>query len=270
MDADFSKTVKKNTFTPMKPRNAAGIFARIEMQIMARLPIKPVEVKLEKPIASFSFDDIPQSAAINGAKILENHGIRGTFYVSGSHVDCEFEGVKQYSANELQMLYKNGHEIACHTYVHPRLRGRSANEINTDLDKNLEKMREILDDENFEFQSHAFPYGEFDKTSRAILAKRFVSSRGVLRGVNSGKVDFANLRTTPLEHQRYSRDYLMGFVEQALKTNGWIIFFTHDVAENCTHYGSKPEYIEQAIEVVKTMGFDIMPVNQAAKLIGNY
>lgn len=251
-------------FIKMQKRAPANLLARIEMQLLARMPIKPVEIKLEKPIASFTFDDIPQSAAIEGAKILEKNGMRGTFYVTGSHSNQIFDGVKQYSPEDLQELYKNGHEIACHTYAHPRLRGRSEMEILLDLDKNLETMRVILDDETFEFASHAFPYGEFDKVSRKVLSERFVTSRGVLRAINHGTIDFANLRTTPLERQRFTPEYLQTNIEKAIKTKGWIIFFTHDIAKNCTPYGSTPEMLEMAIEAVKKAGIEVLSVKDAS------
>lgn len=256
-------------FIKMREQAPANLLARIEMQLLARMPIKPVEIKLEKPIASFTFDDIPQSAAIEGAKILEKNGLQGTFYVTGSHANQTFDGVKQYSPEDLRKLYKNGHEIACHTYAHPRLRGRSEMEILLDLDKNLEIMREILNDETFEFSSHAFPYGEFDKISRKILSERFVTSRGVLRAINHDKVDFANLRTTPLERQRFTPEYLQTNIEKAIKTNGWIIFFTHDIAKNCTPYGSTPEMLEMAIDEVKKAGIEVLSVKDAANKITN-
>lgn len=128
-------------------------------------------------------------------------------------------------------------------------------------------MREILNDETFEFSSHAFPYGEFDKTSRKILSERFVTSRGVLRAINHGKVDFANLRTTPLERQRFTPEYLQKNIEKAIKNNGWIIFFTHDIAKNCTPYGSTPGMLEMAIDTVKKAGIEVLSVKDAANKI---
>lgn len=254
-------------FVKMHERAPANLLARIEMQLLARMPIKPVQINLDTPIASFSFDDIPKTAATNGAKLLEKNGFIGTFYVTGSHANGEFDGVKQYEPEDLRDLYKNNHEIACHTYAHPRLRGRNEMEILLDLDKNLETMRQILDDETFEFASHAFPYGEFDKVSRKVLSERFVSSRGVLHAINHGTVDFANLRTTPLERQRFTPEYLQSNIEKAIKNNGWIIFFTHDIAQNCTPYGSTPEMLEMAIEAVKKAGIEVLSVKDVANKI---
>ncbi len=34
------------------------------------------------PLVSFTFDDVPASAYVNGAAILERYGMRGTFYIA--------------------------------------------------------------------------------------------------------------------------------------------------------------------------------------------
>ena len=43
---------------------------------------RPVRMKLERPMVTFSFDDAPASAADAGARTLELRGIRGTWYFS--------------------------------------------------------------------------------------------------------------------------------------------------------------------------------------------
>ena len=42
---------------------------------------RPARLSLTRPIVSFSFDDIPATAANAGAQALERQGVRGTFYV---------------------------------------------------------------------------------------------------------------------------------------------------------------------------------------------
>ena len=39
-------------------------------------------VTLDRPMVSFSFDDAPQSAALAGARLLEERGLRGTYFIS--------------------------------------------------------------------------------------------------------------------------------------------------------------------------------------------
>ena len=43
---------------------------------------RPVRMALERPMISFTFDDMPVTAALAGAQVLEQRGARGTYYVS--------------------------------------------------------------------------------------------------------------------------------------------------------------------------------------------
>lgn len=255
---------KLQDFVSMKMRPPANIMARLHMQILAKFKFKPIKSSLQRPIASFSFDDIPKTAVTNGAKILEQNGALGTFYVAGSHIGQVFENVVQCDENDIKAIYNNGHEIACHSYSHPRLRGRNKEEIIKDLNKNLETFREILGDEKFEFSSHAFPYGEYDETTLKVLSKYFTTMRGVLSGVNFETIDFANLKTTSIEVSKFCKKNINSAIDLALKNNGWIVFFTHDINENCTNYGSTPAMLEEVISMVKSAGIEILPVKDAA------
>ncbi|URK86924.1 polysaccharide deacetylase family protein [Rhizobium sp. RCAM05350] len=40
-------------------------------------------IPTERPIVSFTFDDVPDTALTNGAAILEKYGVHGTFYIAG-------------------------------------------------------------------------------------------------------------------------------------------------------------------------------------------
>ncbi len=260
-------TLENLSFNEMPIRPAANRFERIHMQILALKKYKPIIAKQNKPIISFSFDDAPKSAIEIGASILDKNNIKGTFYLSGGHAGKIFENVSQYDEEDVLKLYKNGHEIACHTYSHPRLRGRTKEQIKQDLDKNLEFFRNILGDINFELYNHAFPYGEFDETTREILAQRYITARGVLRGINHGIIDFSNLRTISIEKQKFSINDIKSVLDETKKNNGWVLFFTHDISENCTPYGSTPQMLENVVEIAIQSGIEILTVNEAAKAI---
>lgn len=60
---------------------------------------------------SLSFDDARLSQISTGIPILNQHGVRGTFYVKPSSVDLQLEGWKAAVAV--------GHEIGNHTVSHP-------------------------------------------------------------------------------------------------------------------------------------------------------
>jgi len=250
----------------MPKTEPANLFARLEMAGLNLFPSKPVVSKLTSPLVSFSFDDFPKSAATIGAEIMEESHILATYYLTGSNCQSCFENVEQYDGDDVLRLYKAGHEIACHSYAHPRLRGRTKEEIAVDLANNLSFARALIG-QDFQFQSFAYPYGEFDASSRGLMGDSFETARGVYRGVNKATIDFANLRTVPLELRRFNAAYLRSHIDDAIKNNGWIIFFTHDVADNCTNYGSTPKILFDTIQEVKSAGIEVLTVRDAARKI---
>ena len=59
---------------------------RVNHRLAMHVPVERYRLNNATPMVSFTFDDIPKSAATTGAGILEDHGARGTFYVSGGLV----------------------------------------------------------------------------------------------------------------------------------------------------------------------------------------
>lgn len=45
---------------------------------------RAVSIHLNEPVISFTFDDAPVSAFVNGGNILSKYGMSGTFYISMS------------------------------------------------------------------------------------------------------------------------------------------------------------------------------------------
>lgn len=251
----------------MQYRDPANLKDRIKMAGLAMLKARPTKCNLKAPLVSFSFDDAPKTSVSVGAKMLEDAGAVATFYLTGSHCGQSFEGIEQYSQDDIQTLANNGHEIACHSFSHSRFRGASESEMAEDLAQNQRFFANALNNPNFSFDSFAYPYGEFDAKSREYIGERYLNARGVYRGVNHGVLDFANLKTTPLEKRRFSSNYLQKHLKTAQNKNGWVVFFTHDIADDCSIYGSTPDIIAQTIEAVRALDIEIVTVREGAKRI---
>jgi peptidoglycan/xylan/chitin deacetylase (PgdA/CDA1 family) len=76
---------------------------------------RPISIRLQAPIVSVTFDDVPMSAYRNALPILRQHGVKATFYVA-TGMGKGFLGSEQ-----IADIHNQGHEIACHTYSHYRL-----------------------------------------------------------------------------------------------------------------------------------------------------
>ena len=68
--------------------NAMWSEARVKVshRLAMHLHVDRFRLRNATPMVSFTFDDLPKSAVTTGADLLEAHGARGTFYVSGGLV----------------------------------------------------------------------------------------------------------------------------------------------------------------------------------------
>ena len=67
-------------------------------------------------------------------------------------------------------------------------------------------------------------------------------------GVNSGTVDPQFLRAMPLIDRHIDRDAIERALDETLVNNGWLIFYSHDVAETPSPYGCSPALLNHALE----------------------
>src|SRR6476620_11188884 len=123
--SSLSATEHNGTLTLMLQRLLNAANSRITNLWPAKLNFG----KLRAPIATISFDDFPRSAWTVGGRILESHGIRGTYFVSAAFSPDRLRngaaygitpGVTYYELGDLAAAYERGHEIGCHTFDHIR------------------------------------------------------------------------------------------------------------------------------------------------------
>lgn len=238
---------------------------RASLALAKRTPVRLVRSQLTRPIASITFDDVPRSATEAGAETLERAGVVGSFYVCGAHTDREFEGVTQHSLADLRRLVGAGHEIGCHGYAH--------------LDATLTGAAELAHDQaaNLAFltgevgapapSSFAYPFGATSVGAKRFYSERFQTCRGVGRGINAGWVDVAELRAFLVTDRLLPKRRMRGLIERARRKTGWLVFFTHDVAQDPTEYGCRPEQLQCLVAMLQDAEIEILPVRAAAERV---
>src|SRR5580704_6715888 len=93
---------------------------KVSNRLAMHLRVESFRLRNQTPIVTFTFDDIPRSAATTGAGILEDHGALGTFYVSGGLVGSATPNWDVVEAEHIIALHSSGHGIGCHTFYHHR------------------------------------------------------------------------------------------------------------------------------------------------------
>ena len=240
--------------------------ARISNRLARHFCIAPFRLADTGPMVSFTFDDAPKSAATVGAPILEEYDGRGTFYIAGSLVDQKDDHWAGISAGDIVGLHRRGHEVACHTFSHLRATGLDAAAIAAEIDKNRRYLLSL--DSSIKVENFAYPYGQGSLPRKRQLSQAFRSSRGIVPGVNSGTVDLHYLRAMPLIERDIERDSVDRAFDEAVASNGWLIFYRHDVEAAPSPYGCSPALLRHALEAATRRNIPIVSVAEALRRAG--
>lgn len=239
------------------PRDAVS---KVRRRVTQWRAARPAHLRFPEPILSITFDDFPVSAARDGARILEAHGARGTFYAATGLADTDGPCGRNFGANDVARLIGAGHEIGCHTYDHADCARSTVFETLRGLAKNRDTLNEMGAREPS--RTLAYPYGETTHALKAALPPRFYSARGVLPGINVGRVDLSQLRAYPL-FGRGCLHRLNAVLKRAAKRNGWVIGFTHDVSDAPSPWGTRADDLDALLHLAHDLGFVVLPVTAA-------
>jgi len=213
--------------------------------------------QLSKPVVSFTFDDFPHSALINGGELLAEQGFRGTYYVSMNLMDKTSASGPMFTRDDLRRVIESGHELACHTYNHVACRTISCSEALANCERNRRAINEVLP--GYKVRNFAFPFGSVGLGAKLALSSVYATCRGIYPGINCGKVDLALLRSYSLE----SADRTKTAIEHNALKNGWLIVYTHDVCATPSPYGCTPSTLRDVLRCAMASGADILPVAHA-------
>jgi peptidoglycan/xylan/chitin deacetylase (PgdA/CDA1 family) len=241
----------------------SALQARVSNRLCRHLLATPLALSGKDPMVSFTFDDIPDSAANVGAPMLEEYGGRGTFYVAGGLLSQWSGHWNGANADDIIGLHGKGHEIACHTFSHRRA---------IDLDEaamaeEIELNRRFLEglDSSIKLENFAYPYGQASISRKGQLANNFRSSRGIVPGVNSGHIDLHFLRATPLVNDHLNEDGVERAFDETVETGGWLIFYGHDIAATPSPYGCTPKLMHHALKAAERRKLPIVSVAEALR-----
>jgi len=214
-----------------------------------------------KKIVSFTFDDFPLTAIENGARLLEAHKVHGTFYCSlglaGTNSPSGVIGTQQ----DMLALLERGHELACHTFGHVNCAERSSKFIFEDCLRNQNLAKEIA---NVHFYSFAYPFGDFNPSSKRVVSSVYQSARTIELGINANKIDLAALNSVGL-YESKGLEELKLWLDKLDKSGGWLIFHTHDVSKTPSQLGCSIILFERILKASIDKGFQIMTVVEATE-----
>jgi peptidoglycan/xylan/chitin deacetylase (PgdA/CDA1 family) len=244
------------------------VLQRLRHRAARFVPADPMTVAPQSGMLSLSFDDFPESAWTEAGPILAAHGVKATYYVAGGLCGGRNLDLPQFEVEHLQALVEAGHEVGCHTFEHVSVLGLDAATLNASLDRNARWVAERLD--GYAMTTFAFPFGDWSVGAKRLVAKRFDCGRGVRDGVNRGRADRAGLSAIGLESRRLPGYDLEALVAETAARKGWLIAYGHDVSDQPTPYGCRPDDLDRFVRLAREAGLEIAPVGQALGAVGPY
>lgn len=224
---------------------------------------KPLRLSLDRPMITFSFDDVPATAALAGAQALEAAGLRGTFYICAGLEDGDGPMGRYGSADDARRLAADGHEVACHTFSHLDCGQADQTTIAADVARNGLALAERGAPDPVSF---AYPYGDVSFAAKKALGGRFKTLRTVQAGLVTNGADANQLPAVGIEGDDGEARALR-WMDEAARRKAWLILYTHDVADTPSAWGCTPGALGRLAERAKA-AFNVVTMAQGAARAG--
>lgn len=247
----------------MRLRSQVGSLHR---QVVASAYQRLIALGEQGPIVSFSFDDFPRSALTAGANVLEDYGVRGTYYAAMSLMNTTNKLGEQFREGDVRILWERGHEVASHTFSHQSARHTEFARFRCDVEHGERALCDALGgplSRNF-----AYPYGEVTLTAKKNLGPEMLSSRGACGGLNGPKVDLNLLRANALYGDVDRAAAAKELISENEDRRTWLIFYTHDVTGRPSPYGCTSKLLEMVCSFACARKGRIMTVAQVMAMLG--
>ncbi len=229
------------------------LIEKISRKLARAVPLKSLKMSNDQPLVSFTFDDFPKTARTNGSAILQDQGYVGTFYGCAGLLGKIHDGTRIAETKDIKILSENGHEIGCHSYAHLNCQKASKEHLQQDLSRNASTLSNIAEQS---ITSFAYPFGKMSIRTRRIVAGHYTSARTTVPGINHDRVCLHSLKSHQVYGSMFNSVFFEKVIAQAISTNGWLIFHTHDVSTSPSAFGCTIDQFTQLVQLVRNAGIN--------------
>jgi peptidoglycan/xylan/chitin deacetylase (PgdA/CDA1 family) len=231
----------------------------VRRRVLCSMYRRDVPLGIRGPIVSFSFDDFPRSAYSEGGAILEQFGVRGTYYTAIGLMNTSNELGEHFSAGDLDSLVARGHELASHTFGHVSCRSVPSATFRAEVEKGRKALSKVTGLYRANF---AYPFGHVTLEAKKTLGPVLPSARSVIPGFNGPEIDLNLLRANSLYGDLEGAGRVEKLILDNTKRKSWLIFYTHDVRPTPSAYGCTPELLQMAVSCAVLAGCRILTVRE--------
>lgn len=263
--AHHDGSAARRAATASRWREGGRFLTRLNRRVAGCIASKQFRATNHRPLVSFTFDDVPDSTFVHGAPVLEGLGTAGTFYVAGGLCGGIDDDRRMITAAHCVELHQKGHEIGCHTFTHAPVPCLDAAGISREFDDNQAFFASLIP--GLRLDNFAYPFGSVTLRRKLDAQRRFASCRGIREGINSNLIDLGMLSAVTIARStEFAR--IAAMIAAAAGCNGWLIFYTHDVAPEPTAFGCTPDVLHAAATCALNRGCEVVTVRQAVDAIG--
>lgn len=267
--------INADTFGSQK--SAKKNYNQIESRGYGKISVK-TWANDKKSAFSFTFDDSFISQYTYALPILDQFGIKATFFViSGAVTDGLPQDWRYGYWWQFRQMAAEGHEIGAHTMTHPDLTTLKTGSLDTPGTLLYELYQSKMKIENeipgYKCISLAYPYCSYDSTVENESAKYFEAARTCgdyvvsknISGmkwykINSEEPTFDLPRNSVSDDQDEFNSYINNVQNKSINTGGWSVFFAHEVlpmqeiaagADTSSWYPVSTDWLTQLCEWAK-------------------
>ncbi len=226
---------------------------------------RPVAIKADAPLISFTFDDFPRSALQTGGAILKHFALGGTYYVSLGLMGKSASTGTMFIPEDLNALLEQGHELGCHTFAHCHSWETEPHAFEKSIIENQRALEKLCP--GFSFRTFSYPISPPRAWTKQKVAGYFACCRGGGQTCNVGTADLNYLAAYFLEKSRDNPQTVKNLIDQNRRARGWLIFATHDISDAPTPWGCPPHFFEDILQYAVDSGARILPVAQALEVL---
>jgi peptidoglycan/xylan/chitin deacetylase (PgdA/CDA1 family) len=201
----------------------------------------------QRATISLTFDD-GFACQRQAFALLEERGLCGTFYVGSDFIGRSKQHLQR---RDLLDAQARGHEIGGHTLAHAHLTDLSERRARKQIVGDRLALRGL----GFDAVTFAYPYGEHDERSRALVREAgYVGARAVGGVVETvPPADRFALRTPHSARTRTGVADLCAFVRVAEHESCWMILVFHHVcADTASEYATTPQEFAEFLDWLVT------------------
>jgi peptidoglycan/xylan/chitin deacetylase (PgdA/CDA1 family) len=227
----------------------------------------PFKLSFDTPVISFTFDDFPRSALLNGGEILKDSGLSGTYYVSLGLMGTQAPTGTMFVQGDLEKALADEHELGCHSFSHSHAWFTKPSLFEQSIVDNKTALETLYP--GSKFRTFSYPVSSPSPQTKRLAARYFVCSRSGGQTFNSGTIDLNSLRAFFIDQRIGNTQSIMKVIDQCCDAKGWLILATHDVDTAPTQYGCTTSLFRDVVRHAVGSGARILPVIRTWEMLAN-